>query len=270
LKERWSRKIRDFDCLRVFNQSVRYTMSIKFRIALILSVLALSLAVLASLPPIPQNLGYHDFADGRRFWIFPNACNVFSNAFFILAGIAGLIRLRTSTHIILWRFFYCSIILVGIGSAYYHSAPTNSSLVFDRIPMAMGFASLVSIVVAERINGTAGRFLLVPLVLAGIGSVVYWYETELLGSGDLRPYIAVQFLPILLIPILIALFPDRKSALDKPLLVLLIGYCIAKLCELEDRTIYVATDHLLSGHTLKHITAALAILLFSRCRGSSN
>jgi hypothetical protein len=237
-------------------------MWIKLRIVIILSITALGLAVIASLPPIPQDLGYHNFADSRKLRIFPNAGNVLSNVFFILSGIAGLLRLRSSRHLFLWRFFYCSIILVGIGSAYYHLAPTNSSLVFDRIPMTLSFTSLIALVIAERMSGRAGRYLLIPLVLSGVASVVYWYGTELRGSGDLRSYIAVQYLPILIIPILIVLFPEKRCPIDRALILLLIGYCIAKLCELEDGSIYLLTHHFLSGHTLKHITAGLAVLFF--------
>ena len=39
-----------------------------------------------------------------------------------------------------------------------------------------------------------------PVVLFSAGTVFYWYWTETLGAGDLRPYIVVQFLPILLLP----------------------------------------------------------------------
>lgn len=238
-------------------------MSLRYRIVLVAFILGLSLAVLAGLPPIQQDPAYHNFADKRSLWIFSNASNVLSNAVFILAGVAGLLHRRSSEHLFLWRFFLGSIILVGIGSAYYHLAPGNLSLVLDRIPMSFGFASLISIVLAERFNGRAGRLLLFPLLLAGTGSVVYWYVTEINGQGDLRPYIAVQFFPMLLIPLLIALFPEQKSRIDRPLLVLLFGYCIAKIFEVEDRQIYLLTHQFISGHSLKHITAGIAILYFS-------
>ncbi len=234
----------------------------RLRITLALSVTALGIAAIACLPPIPQDPGYHAFADGRSLRLIPNAGNVFSNALFILAGVTGLLRLKSVKSIFLWRFFYCSIGLVGIGSAYYHLAPANLLLVSDRIPMSIGFASVIAVMIAERINEKAGGLLLFPLVFVGIRSVLYWYAGETSGVGDLRPYIAVQVLPILLIPMLILLFPERKSPADKSLLILLAGYILAKVCEVEDGAIYILTDHLISGHTLKHILAGASLFAF--------
>jgi hypothetical protein len=126
--------------------------------------------------------------------------------------------------------------------------------------MTLGFAALITVFVIERIDDKIGKTMFFPLLFAGIGSVVYWHFTELSGAGDLRPYLLMQFLPMLMIPIFLFLYP--KGSEDKPLWLLMICYVIAKICELEDVAIYQMTLHFVSGHTLKHLFAALGIFLF--------
>jgi hypothetical protein len=161
----------------------------------------------------------------------------------------------------MWLFFFVAVILVGLGSAWYHHRPDNATLVWDRLPMTLAFASLTACLVAERIGLRAGRALFVPLLLAGAGSVFYWWAGEQAGAGDLRPYILIQYLPMLLVPCLILAFP-RGPAADRPYWLLLAGYALAKILELNDDAVFAWTGQLASGHTLKHTAAALAILLF--------
>ncbi len=235
-----------------------------WRGALIIVVISVALFLLVNQPAISQDLEYHNFADSRSYLGIPNMSDVLSNLFFIFVGIIGLKRLpKAMKNPFFWRAFYYSIILVGLGSGYYHLAPTNATLIWDRIPMTLGFASLISLVFIERINELIGKYLFIPLLLAGVGSVIYWYMTELSGVGDLRPYIAMQFLPMLMIPMVLLLFPQQKSVMDRSLWFLFIGYAVAKVCEMQDIAIYERTLHLISGHTLKHASAALGILFFN-------
>ena len=46
--------------------------------------------------------------------------------------------------------------MVAIGSSYYHWKPSNSRLVWDRLPMTVGFMSLVAVVISETL-GIAGE-----------------------------------------------------------------------------------------------------------------
>jgi len=129
--------------------------------------------------------------------------------------------------------------------------------------MTIGFAGLFSIIVGEFISVRAARRILVPLLAVGIASVVYWAFTEARGSGDLRPYAVVQFLPMLLIPvILLAYTPSIGSA--KFYWLMLVFYVLAKLFEHFDATIFAA-GQLVSGHTLKHLSASMtpATMLYS-------
>lgn len=238
--------------------------SVVYRSALIIVILSAALAMLASHPAIPQDLEYHNFADTRILWGIPNTNDVLSNLLFIFTGMFRLWKLpEYMKNRSFWRIFYYSIILVGFGSGYYHLAPENATLIWDRIPMTLGFASLISLIFIERISERAGKCLLVPLLLSGVGSVIYWYMTEISGAGDLRPYVAMQFLPILLLPMLLLLFPNKESGINKSLWFLFIGYVIAKICEMEDAAIYKMTSHIISGHTLKHVSAAIGILFFN-------
>jgi hypothetical protein len=152
--------------------------------------------------------------------------------------------------------FFVGVALTGLGSAYYHWAPDTPRLFWDRLPMTVGFMALLAAIVAERVSVTAGLVVLGPLIAAGVGSIIYWRASELRGAGDLRPYALVQFLPALLILLMLWLCPPRYTGGGYLLGVLGI-YGAAKVFEALDGPIF-SLGSLLSGHTLKHLTVALA------------
>jgi predicted membrane channel-forming protein YqfA (hemolysin III family) len=226
-------------------------------------IVLFAIGIAVCLPPIPQDVAYHSFADNKMCWGIENAENVLSNIGFILAGLIGLIKIRqlpNNTITLMWRFFFIATIFVGLGSAYYHWRPANDSLVWDRLPMALCFGALTACVCTERLNARIGRLLFTPLVMSGALSVLYWWISEKNGLGDLRPYILVQYLPMILIPLLILLFPKTPKQ-DRTYWLLLASYIIAKGFELSDGQIFNLTNHLFSGHTLKHFAAAAGILV---------
>jgi hypothetical protein len=98
--------------------------------------------------------------------------------------------------------------------------------------------------------------LLGPLLAAGAGSVLWWHWGELAGRGDLRPYGLVQFFPMLAIPLLAWLYPPRYTH-GGYWGVAVLCYALAKVFELADAQV-LALSNLTSGHTLKHVMAALA------------
>ena len=215
----------------------------------------------ACLPAIPQAAHFHDFADQRSWWGIPNLLNVVSNLAFVLSGVAGIAFLwRCPDHSFPkapWGVFFAGAVLTGIGSAYYHHAPDNLRLVWDRLPMTLVFMSLLAAIIAERISRKGGQVLLVPLLLLGVGSVLYWHFTEQMGQGDLRLYGFVQFYPILLIPTILWLFPARFT--HSHYLVGMLGlYVLAKISERFDGEL-LSLGHLISGHTVKHLIASLPI-----------
>lgn len=167
------------------------------RVWLLVGLGLVALIVVAFLPPIPQDPAYHNFADRRRFLGIPNALNVLSNAPFVLVGALGwtlLLRqgrpradgpLTAPWERAAFLILFAGVGLTGFGSAYYHLAPGNVTLFWDRLPMTIVFMSLFALIIGERISLTAGQRLLPVLLLVGAGSVVYWLVGELSGAGDL-------------------------------------------------------------------------------------
>ncbi|MEO8223233.1 MAG: ceramidase domain-containing protein [Gammaproteobacteria bacterium] len=227
--------------------------------------------VFVLVPPIPQDPAYHLFADARTFFGVPNFANVASNLPLLLVGglgVATLTRVSPGLPMPACIAFSVAAILVGIGSGYYHYAPTRDTLVWDRLPMTVAFMALFAIVIHDRLSVALARWLLWPLVLAGVGSVLYWDWTELQGRGDLRLYGLVQFLPLVLVPLLLLTRP--RNTLHTEWLWAMIGlYVAAKLAEQADGLILVATG-VISGHSLKHLLAAAAIYCALRASSSSS
>jgi hypothetical protein len=243
-------------------------MTQRTRLCVIAAVTVATVTGVFALPPLPQSQAYHNFADRRALFGIPNFLNVASNAAFLLAGILGLSWLSRRHHSALHNAFieqgerwpyaalFLGIALTGLGSGYYHLAPDNARLVWDRLPMAIAFTAILSATISDRIGVQAGLSSLVPLAVVGMGSVVYWHVTELLGRGDLRAYVLVQFYPMLAIPLIMLLFPPRYTR-SADLLGAAALYGLAKVCEVLDARIFAAVP-IVGGHTLKHLAAALA------------
>lgn len=233
----------------------------KHRSWLLVLVAILAITGLCIVGRIPQDPGYHLFADARRIFGISNFWNVVSNLPFVLVGLFGLWRfprLAVSDSKAGYLILCLGILLVGIGSAYYHLAPSNSSLLWDRLPMTMAFMALFSLLLGERVMSDYQGLSLGLLVMFGIFATLYWSWTESQGCGDLRPYALVQFLPIILLPLILWLFPARY--LRSSLLIYAFAlYFLAKAFEHFDRGIYETTQFI-SGHSLKHLVAALAVL----------
>jgi len=212
-------------------------------------------------PRISQDPSYHRFADHRSWLGIPNAADVLSNLAFCAIGAGGLRRIlplgrAELARALPWVVLFASLCLTGLGSGYYHWAPDNQRLVWDRLPMTFVFVSLLSVAISDRINQRLGFYLEFVLVAVGALSVWYWQYTESAGRGDLRPYGFVQFYPALGILLLFLLFPgDLRSAANWAIAA---GwYALAKLFEYEDAAVFAVTGWV-SGHTLKHLAAALA------------
>ena len=221
------------------------------------------------IPPIPQSEAFHRFVDTRAFRGIPNVLDVASNAFFLIVGLLGIrfgLRDRTAVHSVQrfldprerWPYliFFVGVALTAFGSAYYHWHPDDARLVWDRLPMTLGFMSLLAATVNERISIKIGTRLLVPLLIFGVASVLYWNVTLARGGGDLRPYVLAQFGSLLVLLMLVALFPPRYTR-GADLVVCLAIYALAKVFEAADHPIF-NLGGVVSGHTLKHVTAAVS------------
>ena len=229
------------------------------------AVLAVT-AVCFSKPPMRQHPSYHNFADQRTFLGVPNCLDVVSNLPFLFVGIWGLVVLHLDPSLeprfsqilksVRMQSYFLGVALTFFGSSYYHLHPANATLVWDRLPMTLGFMGSCPHL-AERISVRAGNLLLLPLAIAGGLSVIYWYWTEAHGHGDLRPYFLVQFGALLTVLVILTLFGPRYTHTWCLVLALAL-YAVAKLLEKAfDPDIY-SLGHVVSGHTLKHIAAAVA------------
>ena len=221
--------------------------------ARVLAAAALALIVSAFfvfVPPIAQDETYHVFADDRTVLGIPNFWNVASNLPFAAVGILGVWKLRGAFD----RVLFYGILLTFFGSAYYHLAPGNARLVWDRLPMTLVFMALLACVVSGERDSRSSRWLLAILVSCGVASVLWWNI-----SGDLRFYAVVQVGPLLI------LIPALWFVRDARFLAAVLGlYALAKLAEFYDHAIFSGLT--ISGHTAKHVCAAFATYFIFRWR----
>lgn len=228
------------------------------RALLIIFLAAAALVAVLLLPPIAQDPAYHDFADRRGLFGIPNFLNIATNLAFLAVGIAGIVLCATRKNPgARWAWMACftGVALVCLGSGYYHLAPDNGTLVWDRLPMSIGFMALSVAVLADYVNPRLEKFLLAPAIVLGITSVFYWHYTD-----DLRPYVLVQFLPLLMLPALLLLFnspPKERGYLFAALAI----YLLSKLAEHYDHAIFKLTTEVISGHSLKHLLAATSLFV---------
>lgn len=237
-------------------------------------LLVLTLAAAAALwwhGPIVQWAHYHDFADSAPWGPLPNAANVLSNLPFLVIGLWAAQRLgRFRSHGPAhrpWMALALAVAGTALGSAIYHWAPSDTTLLLDRLPIAWACASLLCALLAERVDRSWGD----PTPLAGALlfatlAVVAWAL-----NGDLRLYAAVQFLPMLLVPAALALrlAPTAPDAVGGRDWIIVLGlYALAKAMEAADQAV-LDTLAVVSGHTLKHLFAAAAAgwLLRAASRG---
>jgi hypothetical protein len=209
-----------------------------FEVAGLASLALAGAALLLFVPPLHQDESYHAFSDARTILGIPNFWNVISNLPFAALGILGLWKLRGVTA----RILSCGLLLTCLGSSYYHLAPNDARLLWDRLPMTIVFMSFLYWVMAET-QGTSDIRLLWLLLGCGIASVVWWRMTS-----DLRPYALVQFGPVVVF--LMALPYTRNQEYLWAVLGL---YALAKCAEQFDPAIYSILP--ISGHTCKHLLA---------------
>ncbi len=243
----------------------------RFRVGFLVTMFVVAVLGILILEPLPQSLAYHRFADTRSWLGIANFSDVASNVLFAVAGVYGLyfvfghqgrqIFIKSADR---WPFalFFLGVALVSLGSAYYHLAPDNARLFWDRLPMTIAFMALFSIFIADRIDQRIGVQLLLPLlVIAGIISVIYWDWSESAGRGDLRFYILVQFYPVIALPVICWLFPKGHYTSNRSLIWLIAWYALAKIFEIFDAEVYSILGNIVSGHSLKHLASSISVIV---------
>jgi hypothetical protein len=215
--------------------------------------------------PIAQPDHYHAFADTRVWLGIPNALDVLSNLPFLIIGIIGLLRTEQVPQALQlpWRTLSIALCATFAGSAFYHWAPDDVGLLIDRIPIALACVAIALMMLADRVSAAAARPLpLAMMSVLAVTSCLYWYFTQTAGHGDLRPYLFLQALPMLLVPLLTLLYRGGTIRGSTWWTVFAL-YAAAKLCEVLDHQMLDALA-VISGHTLKHLFAATAAWVLIR------
>ena len=215
----------------------------------------------AALPRIPQAQSYHQFADQVSAWGVPHAANVLSNLAFLCVGLYGVIkrpRFALGADVLLGLVtFWVGIFLVTAGSAYYHWAPSDATLVWDRLPMSLAFMGVSFSLIAAQARLKAYALPYLALELLGLAATLYAHFFD-----DLSFYLMCQVYPLLLA--LSAAVRLRALPGSRDLLWAFVAYGVAKLTEYADRGIYSVSGEVVSGHTLKHLLAAVGAFFVLR------
>jgi len=226
-----------------------------WQVYLLVLLAAGSLVFILNLAPIIQEVSYHQFADSRQFTFIPNFLDVLSNLPFFLIGVYGYLHCKQAKSTAsrnAWLVMFIGISIVSFGSAYYHWQPSYDALFWDRLPMTIAFMGLFIAILSEYVSEKIAVQLLLPSIIFGGFSVLYWYFTD-----DLRLYLWVQLVPLLTIPVVMLLFKSHYSH-QSLLLLALVFYILAKISELYDAQIFQLTHEVISGHTIKHLLAAIS------------
>lgn len=223
-----------------------------------LSILVLGsfIFLLTQEPDMIYSKASYVYADTRSYLGIPNFFDVFSNLAFLVVGVMGLLFLKQNPQKEArwsWRVLFMGVVLVTIGSSYYHWGPAKETLLWDRLPMTLGFMGLLTAFFSEFVDARMEKWLLVPLLSLGLGSVMIWYLTK-----DIRLYAWVQFFPLILLPFIMILFHSPYTH-KIYLLYALLFYILAKVTEHWDVAIFKFTGELISGHSIKHLLAAVAV-----------
>ncbi len=198
----------------------------------------------------------HPFADARTLWGISNAMDVLSNLPLGVAGGAGLWavsarRVPVETGWVL-RVFFAGLLLCSMGSAWYHAQPDPTGLVVDRMGMAVAFAGALALAVAERAGPRpVAAVLSLTLATALLSAVLPFTHDNVL------PWAVVQFGGVAVI-VWAAFREPVAGAMGVHLGVLIALYALAKALEMGDEAVFQATGEWISGHSLKHVAAALA------------
>lgn len=231
----------------------------------LLGALTVALLVAAFGPVIAQAPRYHAFADQRSCGWLPFAMDVLSNVPFALAGARGLWALRrlpsdeqasaqtsAPAYKPLAAIFFAGLVLTAMCSSFYHWCPDNAGLAVDRLGMVLAFAGLLGLAAADRASQRAAWWVAGTVLLLGPVTVALWAS-----SGNLLPWVVLQGGGMVLVLLLAACKPV-SGAWGIRLSWVIVAYALAKVLELEDYLVFEWTRGAVSGHSLKHVVAALA------------
>jgi hypothetical protein len=226
------------------------------------SVALALIAALTMFGPIAELANYHDFADQRSWLGIANAGDVLSNLGFLAVAVYGFFMLgrarRGDPARIAYGVFFAAVGATAAGSTWYHMAPDDARLVWDRLPIALACAALLAAALRDAYPKAACAVWALP-VLCGCAvlSVLWWSWT-----GDLRFYLLIQAAPLVLVPVL--QWQSGTAMSQRTLFFVAIGlYVWAKLFEMADQAVLQALT-VVSGHTIKHVLAVAAAFVLAQ------
>jgi len=209
---------------------------------------AVAVVVVALTIHIVRGPDFHHYADARVWLGIPHAGDVLSNVAFLIVAARGL----RHAYVSLGRLVCLGVAAIGVGSALYHVAPSDTLLAFDWAPIAITLGLLSAAVIRDR--GGPGGIAAIVAVAFAVGSVAWWIATGGTLGGNMAPYVAVQAAGIALPPLVAVL--ARGDVRTGWLFAGLAGFALARVFAAYDRALLDAIG--ISGHSLKHIAAAQA------------
>lgn len=220
-------------------------------------------------PVIVQPQEYYVFADNNMAFGLPHFGDFLSNISFLLVAIYMVFSFPSSAVALKEKYSQSTLILpiimlgsfmVGFGSSIFHLNPTETSLILDRFPMTIVFTVvffdlLFSLKVIEHKNPLR---VIMLAIFAAIMSLLYWKISIMLGVEDLRPYVFVQFFPMLSLLFLTVFFYKKHDL--RLIFLMFVLYVLAKIFEFYDAAIFELFGTYLSGHNIKHVLSGLALI----------
>jgi hypothetical protein len=211
------------------------------------AILAAAVCVVV-LGPIERGETFHHYADQRTWLGIPHAGDVLSNLAFVVVALHYLRRVPA---------LGLAVACIGAGSAIYHWAPSDTTLVVDWAPIGVTLMLVLAVVIRDRIGARAGQVVQSFGPLAAVFAVGYWLVTggtEGDARGDMAPYVALQVLGVALPPLLALVAPGRIAT--RYLLAAVVCFLAARVFGAYDAQLLDAIA--ISGHSLKHLAAAAA------------
>lgn len=212
--------------------------------------------------PTQDRPDYFDFVDTASLLGFiPNWQNVLSNIPFLFIGIVGIQWIRRNENSLKKNFnlagiyFSVALLLTAFGSSYFHWEPNPQTLFWDRLPMALGFGALCSLITIDRLFPNLPTSIVNIICLLSLLTVINWGY----GNHDLRLYLILQFVGGFYV-LLVTVCTKSNILKNQTVFVSLGFYILAKILEVYDKQIF----HMIivsSGHALKHLSAAISAYL---------
>lgn len=215
------------------------------------------LLILVWLPPVSRGPGFHNYADERSWLGIPYAGDVLSNLPFVLVGLAGLqvVPLLAPRSRVVAALMSGAFVGVGFGSGLYHMHRTDLTLVLDWLPIVLVLSWLTALVISDRIGVRAGRAAAWLLPAAAVATVMVWWLGGGTTGGDMRWYVGLQLSLVVITPAVALMYPAGLLG-TRELLLAVACFLAARTVNLYDHALLDAIG--ISGHSLKHLFAALA------------